>query len=289
MRVMAVTTGLLFLLALSGCASPDSGPGTGTAATTPPAVATPPEVHFTAKDFAFEGPDTIPSGMTTIVLHNDGPNLHHLLLMRLESGKTVEDFKAAVSSMKPTDMLPAWAVESGGVNPPMPGADTRATLMIEPGNYAVACVVDVPDHVPHMMKGMITGLTVTPSSTPSAQAPESDLTVSMVDFGFAPSAPFTAGHHVVKVVNNGAQSHEMEVVQLAPGKTMDDLAKWGQTYAGPLPGTSLGGAAPMSPGQVEYVPLDLTAGNYALLCFVVDPAKHMPHIAEGMVLPFTIQ
>jgi hypothetical protein len=94
---------------------------------------------------------------------------------------------------------------------------------------------------------------------------------------------------VVKVVNNGAQSHEMEVVQLAPGKTMDDLAKWGQTYAGPLPGTSLGGVAPMSPGQVEYVPLDLTAGNHALLCFVVDPAKHMPHIAEGMVLPFTIQ
>jgi hypothetical protein len=146
----------------------------------------------------------------------------------------------------------------------------------------------VPDHVLHVDKGMIKGLTVVPSTTPSAPAPESDMTVTEVDFAFAPSGPFTAGHHVIKVVNNGSQPHEMEVIQLAPGKTMDDLGKWGQTFQGPLPGTSLGGAAPMSPGQAEYVPFDFTAGNYAILCFVVDPASHMPHLAKGMVLPFTI-
>jgi hypothetical protein len=286
MRVMAMA-GVL-LLGLGGCAKTDSGAKAGGAAATAAATPTPPEVHFTAKDFAFEGPDTIASGMTTVVLHNDGPSLHHLLLMRLDSGKTVEDLKAFASTMKPTDMPPAWAVPSGGVNPPMPGADARATLMIEPGNYAVVCIVDVPDHVPHMMKGMIKGLTVAPSTTPSAPAPTSDITVTEVDFAFAPSAPFTAGHHVVKVVNNGTQPHEMVVIQLAPGKTMDDLAKWGQTYAGPPPGSTLGGAAPMMPGQVEYIPLDLTAGNYALLCFVVDPASHMPHLAKGMALPFTI-
>jgi len=289
MRVMAMA-GVVLLLGLGACTKADQGAKTGGAAAMSAATATPPVVHFTAQDFAFQGPDTIASGMTTLVLHNNGPSLHHLMLVRLDSGKTVEDLKAAFAAEKKSglDMPPAWAVPSGGVNPPMPGSDTRATLMIEPGHYAIVCVVDVPDHVLHVDKGMIKGLTVVPSTTPSAPAPESDMTVTMVDFAFQPSGPFTSGHHVIKVVNDGSQPHEMEVVQLAPGKTMDDLAKWGQTYAGPLPGTSLGGAAPMSPGQVEYVPFDFTAGNYALLCFVIDPKNHMPHLAEGMVLTFTI-
>jgi len=275
----------ILVLGLVACAKNDADSTTGGVAAAAPA---PQVVHFTARDFAFEGPTTIPSGMTTVVLHNDGPELHHLMLLRLEDGKTVDDLRAAVANMQPTDMPPAWAVISGGVNPPMPGADTQATLMIEPGTYAVTCVVDVPDHVPHMMKGMISGLTVTPSTGPAAPAPASDVTVTAVDFAFAFSTPLTAGHHVIKFQNDGQQPHELELVKLAPGKTLDDLAKWGQTFEGPLPGTSLGGAAPMSPGQVAYIPLDLTPGDYVALCFVLDPAKHMPHLAEGMVTSFTI-
>jgi len=250
----------------------------------------PVEVHFTAKDYAFDGPDTISSGWTTIVLHNDGPTLHHLMLLRLTDGKTLQDLRAAISDMKPGEMLPpAWAVPAGGVNPPDPGADTRATLNVEPGNYAVVCIVDIPDHIPHMMKGMISGLTVTPSTGPAADEPAADLTINLVDFAFVPSAPLTAGHHLVKVVNLGTQPHELEIIKLAEGKTMDDLGHWGETFEGPLPGSSLGGAAPMAPGQVEYIPLDLTPGNYAMLCFVPDPAKNnMPHLAEGMALPFSI-
>jgi len=286
MRVQMIAVAGVLLLGAGACTG-KKPEASGAAATA--AVPTPPVVHFTAKDFMFQGPDTIQSGMTTIVLHNDGPSLHHLMLVRLDSGKTVADLKTAFADLKPgLDMPPAWAVPSGGVNPPMPGSDTQATLMIKPGNYAVVCVVDVPDHVLHVDKGMIKSLTVVPSTTPSAPAPKSDMTLALVDFAFAPSTPFTAGHHVVKVVNNGKQPHEFELIKLGPGKTMDDLAKWGQTFQGPIPGTSLGGAAPMAPGDVEYVSLDLTPGNYAALCFVVDPASDMPHLAKGMVLPFTI-
>jgi hypothetical protein len=276
----------VMLISCAACSGPKSAPEAG--GSTAMTAKTPPEVHFTAKDFAFEGPDTISAGMTTLSLHNDGPSLHNLLLLRLEDGKTLQDLETAVSTMKPTDMPPAWAVPSGGVNPPDPGADTRATLDIKPGNYAVTCVVDVPDHVPHIMKGMIKGLTVVPATGPSAPAPTADLTVTAVDFAFAFSAPPTAGHHVIKFVNDGKQPHELVIIRLAPGKTMDDLAKWGQTYQGALPGSSLGGAAPMMPGVVEYIPVDLTPGNYAALCFVMDPTSHMPHLAEGMVSPFTI-
>jgi hypothetical protein len=277
----------IVLLMVGACAQQDSGSASGKAAATA-APAAPAVVHFTAKDFAFEGPDTIASGMTTLVLHNDGPNLHNLVLLRLEGGKTLADLQAALAAMKGPGLPPAWAVPSGGVNPPDPGSDTEGTLDIAPGNYAVVCVVDVPDHVPHMMKGMIKALTVVPSTGPAAPAPTADLTVSEVDFAFGFSAPPTAGHHVIKVVNNGKQVHELEIVRLAPGKTMKDLMQWGQTYQGGLPGSSLGGSAPMVPGTVEYVPMDLTPGNYVALCFMPDPNTGKPHLAEGMVYQFSI-
>ncbi len=285
MRLMAMAG--VMLVCCAGCARPDSGSGTegGTAT----AVATPPDVHFTARDFAFEGPDTISAGMTTLVLHNDGPTLHHLLLLRLEDGKTLQDLESAVSTMKPTDMPPSWAVPVGGVNPPDPGSDTRATLDIKPGNYAVTCVVDVPDHVPHIMKGMIKGLTVVPATGPSAPAPASDLTVTAVDFSFAFSAPPTAGHHVIKFVNDGQAAPR--VGDRPPRRR---ARRWTTSPSGArrsratCRASSLGGAAPMAPGIVEYIPVDLTPGNYVALCFVLDPTSHMPHLAEGMVSPFTI-
>ena len=40
-------------------------------------------------------------------------------------------------------------------------SENSAAINLEPGNYAVVCVVDIPDHVPHVAKGMIHALKVT--------------------------------------------------------------------------------------------------------------------------------
>ena len=42
----------------------------------------------TAADFHFRAPDTIPAGLTRIRLKNDGPEFHHVQLVRLEGGHT---------------------------------------------------------------------------------------------------------------------------------------------------------------------------------------------------------
>ena len=43
-------------------------------------------------DFVFlDLPDTIPSGATDIRVINDGPDLHHVWLVRLEEGNTLAD------------------------------------------------------------------------------------------------------------------------------------------------------------------------------------------------------
>src|SRR5512142_1627211 len=74
-----------------------------------------------AKDFAFEAPDSITAGWTTFHLVNDGPNLHHIQLVRLDSGKTAQDLADAMKNPGPP---PHWAVFVGGPNAPDPSTQS---------------------------------------------------------------------------------------------------------------------------------------------------------------------
>ncbi|MFN8572942.1 MAG: hypothetical protein U0132_12915 [Gemmatimonadaceae bacterium] len=284
--VRKLTVGLL-VCASVGCAGKESKPA-DSSATTAAAAPTPNVVHVTASDFTFQMPDTIPAGMTTLVLQNSGTTLHHVQLLRLKDGKRLTDLQAGMKSMKPTDPPPPWVEEAGGVNTPEPGSQSSATVMIEPGTYAVVCFVDTPDKVPHLMKGMMKELTVTPSSGAVASAANPDITVTLSDYTFAFSTPLTPGKHVLKVDNTAAQHHEFVLFQLLPGKTLDDFAKWGADYKGPRPAKAIGGVPGMSTGQTEFVPVDLTAGDYVAICFLPDTKDGKPHMMHGMVMPIKV-
>src|SRR5215211_2735171 len=54
-----------------------------------------------AKDFAFEAPDSVSAGWTTFRLLNQGPNLHHVQIIRLDSVKTVADLEEAFKTPGP--------------------------------------------------------------------------------------------------------------------------------------------------------------------------------------------
>jgi hypothetical protein len=174
------------------------------------------------------------------------------------------------------------------VNPPAPGQPARVTMMVEPGEYAVVCIVDTPDHVPHVAKGMIKPLTVTPASGAPAPLPAADRTLTLVDYAFSFDAPLTSGSHAIRVVNGATQSHEIALFRLLPDKTMDDVVAWGGTYAGEPPMTAAGGVPAIRPGQEAVMHVDLTPGNYVALCFLPDANDGMPHLVHGMALPFTI-
>lgn len=271
----------LILVGLAACGGERSTSGG-------PAALTPHVVSFKAKDFAFEGPDTIEGGMVTFVLTDESPTWHHLQLIRLPEDMSYEDFVQGMASMQPGSPPPPWLVEAGGVNPPAPGQEARTTMLVEPGRYAVICVVDTPDHIPHVAKGMAKPLTVTPASGPIAPLPPSDLNLTLVDYAFSFSAPPTAGSHVIHVENQATQSHEFALFRFLPGKTMDDLMAWAQTYDGPAPVTPLGGVPAFRPGMVADVYVTLTPGQYVALCFVPDATDGQPHLVHGMVLPFQV-
>lgn len=249
-----------------------------------------------AKDFAFEAPDSITAGWTTFHLVNDGPNLHHIQIVRLDSGKTAADFGAAMqASAKNHTAPPNWIVFAGGPNAPSPKAEAEATVNMEPGNYVLICFVDIPDHVPHFTKGMLHPLTVTAAAGPAAAEPTADATVTLADYSFTTTGALTAGKHTFKIVNKGPQPHEIEVIRLAPGKTMKDVNEFINkgAYAGkaegPPPLDAVGGISSVMPGMTEYFTADITPGNYVFLCFVPDAKDGKPHLEHGMTKEFTVK
>ncbi len=124
-----------------------------------------------------------PAGPVTFHYFNDGPDLHHVQLIRLTDGKTVADLLQALKTPGP---LPGWATEAGGPNVVDPGHELTATIDVAPGDYAIVCFVDTPDHVPHLMKGMAQALKVVapPAGTAPAPAGPADLTIKLSNFKF---------------------------------------------------------------------------------------------------------
>ena len=90
------------------------------------------------KDFAFDAPDSVNAGWTTFHLLNDGPNIHHVQFVRLDSGKTVQDLVPALDALIGGKGPPAaWMTFVAGPNAPNPGTESDATVNLEAGNYAV--------------------------------------------------------------------------------------------------------------------------------------------------------
>jgi hypothetical protein len=253
-----------------------------------PIPPTPNVVTFTALDFAFDGPTEIPAGLTTFRLVAAGKEIHHLVLVKLENGKTFDTLMTTFASMTGPGPMPSWMVFAGGPNAPAPGMESNATMNLEPGSYALLCFVDTPDKVPHFMKGMSRPLTVT-AGAPAAPLPEATITVTMSDYAFAADKPFTAGRQTIRAVNVGKEPHEIILLKLDEGKTVDDFGMWMATMQGPPPAMPMGGASPLVAGKDMQFDVDLTPGNYAMLCVLPDPTGMKMHIEHGMVHPFVIQ
>jgi uncharacterized cupredoxin-like copper-binding protein len=248
------------------------------------APARPPVVRVSGMDFSFDAPDVIPAGLTEFRFMNKGPSLHHMQILRLEGGKTVDDLRAALANPGPP---PAWVKEVGGPNAAAPGLESNATLMLEAGNYALICFVDIGGP-PHFMKGMVRALRVAASSEASAPTPKVDATATLFDYGFKFSSPIQAGTRTIRVLNTGAQHHEIELVRLNAGSSVGDFLKWLAKMEGPPPGTPLGGVSSIDVGASQYFTADFTPGNYALICFLPDTKDGKPHFAHGMIQQITV-
>jgi hypothetical protein len=124
------------------------------------------------------------------------------------------------------------------------------------------------------------------------------LTYTAVDFGFQGPETVATGAAEVTLKNDGKEPHQMIVVQLLQGKTVDDAIKFikEQGISGPPPPwikqiRPPGIGKPVKPGgsgtgQIGFA----KPGNYVALCFVPSKEdKKKSHAELGMVYPITVE
>ena len=271
------------MIATSACASGEGDAAESDSLADSGVVAAPHEMPVVARDFAFDVADTVPAGVTTIRLTNQGTDLHHFFLVKLAEGKTLDDLLAEARG----DAMPSWATQLGGPNVAPPGGETAVMVDLEPGNYAALCVIPASDGIAHVAKGMSTSFTVVPSDVRTA-APEADVLLTLEDYDFRFSTPLTAGEHVIEVRTAEGQPHELVLIQLGPGKTLNDMLGWVAKPVGPPPGRPIGGTVGLSAGRMNKIPVNLTPGEYALICFFPDHNDGKPHFEHGMMKQITV-
>jgi plastocyanin len=274
MHMRTLARSALPVLLIAGCAKTEPPAEQVDAAPAAPAM-----VHVTATDYAFQAPDTLPSGVTTFHLMNEGKEAHHVVLIKMPLAQLQQ---ADMSGPPPADL-----VVLGGPNAAMPGGTAEATVDLAPGTYTLVCFIPAADGRPHIAMGMARELTVT-QGTSTAAMPVADITIKLTDYAFELSAPLTAGRHTIRVDDAGPQMHELVFVKLEPGKTVQDMAAWLEKPQGPPPGSLINGASPMTAGMTNTTTVDLTPGEYGMICFVPDAKDKKPHLVHGMIKQFTV-
>ena len=109
------------------------------------------------------------------------------------------------------------------------------------------------------------------------------------DYGFTGPDRIPSGMITVQVVNQGKDLHHVQIVQLTQGKTAEDFhaAMKANPSHPPHWAKFVGGPNAALPGSDAMATMQLTPGDYLLLCLIPNQ-KGVPHVALGMVKPLTV-
>ncbi len=268
-------------------------------------MATPQMVPLSTTEYAFQAPDTVSAGWTTLRLANLGQELHYAHIVRLDSGRTVQELvDAYAEAIRTSGPRPKWVTRFGGPGGTAPGDSSSVTQFLEPGSYVWICPVEDQAGNPHFGRGEFKTFIVSPAGPAVANreaAPDAGVVIRLLDFSFALGDTLRAGRHTVRVENAGVEPHDLVVMKLEPGKTVQDIMTWlnperarrpGQAEEPPPPleslGSPAGGIAAIAPGMAVFFERDYAPGEYVLMCMATAPDGRS-HIEHGMIQQVSIR
>ena len=283
---------------LTACSSKEETPSRNLSAA-------PNVVALTATEYAIDAPDTIPAGWTNFRLANGGQEVHYGHIVRLDSGRTVQELVAAYAeAIRTSGPRPKWVMRFGGPGGAFPGDSASVTQYLKPGSYVWICPIEDTDGNPHFGKGEFKPFVVGTSDgalADRAARPDASITVRLMDFSFEVDSSVPAGRHTIRVENAGVEPHDLVMMRLNPGITIAEVLaamnperarRPGQASAPPPPLESLmtgaGGIAAIAPGMESFFEANMSAGEYVLLCMATAPDGRS-HIEHGMVKQLRIQ
>lgn len=288
-RLFAVTL-LAAALAASAAACADDAPN---------------EVTISGQEFSFTVSGDFVTGTNAITFKNEGQQVHHLQLIQILEGHSLDELVQALPAVEQGRPLPPWARFVGGVGQLAPGGSGTVVDRLPAGSYALLCFVpDQADGVPHFAKGMRATITVEGDDENRADVPAAEIEVSGIDDGsgtrYSFDAPATAnaGAVTIRFTNDGTEPHEANIFRLE-GLTFDQLTAFvaAEVAAGEFPPglpsaddrfAPVGGIQAVLPGVSQTGTFDLKPGTYVLICFVSNP-EGVPHFGLGMARELTVE
>lgn len=169
-----------------------------------------------------------------------------------------------------------------------PAGPGQAVIDLGPGGWILWSDDPVATQKPRVF-------TVTGEMPADIPEPEADIAVGFVDFGIEIGGALTAGEHLLRIENRGAQPHFLIAFSVPEGTTNDDIAAM-------LEAEMSGAATPaagmedvpalvtvaQSIGTVAWIKATLEPGTYAGLCFIPTAGTGLPHAMMGMHTVFTV-
>lgn len=222
-----------------------------------------------ARDTGLEASPTVPAGITTVRLLLKGTARRDLVVHRIPAG-TLPEALARGAAGRPERWFEQWSF--GGPAVPRDSApDASATMDLRPGRYAlVSYEVDAAgrprgDHyIWRDVTVIATGVLI------PARFAVPDATIKIRDARMDVTGSLRPGQRTLQFENGGARPHDVVIVRLAPGKTIDDVRRWDRDHTDAPPFSYVGGLTPMSAGVTTQTRLVVQRGTYIVFC----PTRH---------------
>ena len=288
------TVGVLLVTCIAACVAEEKKAQA-------PVTAAPNVVMLSSANDTFQAPDTIAAGWTTLRFANNGDDLHYAHIVRLDSGRTATELvDAYAEAIRTSGPRPKWLTRVGGPGGAPPGGASEVTQFLEPGSYVWICPIEDDKGNPHFGKGEVRPFVVSGSAERTA-GPTASVVIRLQDFSFTIDSSLRSGTHTIRVENAGVEPHDLALLKLVPGKTMEDVQAFlnperarrpGQADQPPPPLESLvtpvAGIAAIAPGMEVFFDVNVTPGEYVVVCFATAPDGRS-HIEHGMIQQLRIQ
>lgn len=245
----------------------------------------------------------------------DGMEFGAAAFMSPPAGMAAEDFLTQVGAGSPPPDAsgmgtpPAGGDEGGEEAQMLPLFVYKATFAGGaggPGGMTAQAVIDLPpgewilwgDDPAAAQQPVI--FNVTGDMPADVPEPNADMTFTLIDFAISLEGNLTAGDHLVKVQNHGAQPHFV-FVEKGPDSMTNEMmteAFMAEMSGGTPPALPFDPEKDLMPvaqtttqsiGTDQWVTMHLEAGTYAAMCFFPTAGEGLPHAMHGMHTVFKVQ
>ncbi len=124
-------------------------------------------IKVVARDYVYDAPSSVQSGIAVIHLLNQGTDVHQVTVQELPEGKTVKDF---FDGTRNTGRPPSWSKSLGQTSTIPNGGEAFLSFRMPAGRYILSCLIPAKDGRSHVAKGMYQVITAV-APAPAARKP----------------------------------------------------------------------------------------------------------------------